>query len=48
MDKLLSNAVIELSGGWEGSTPQFIFQPPSLFSKIALGGQAKPPQSSVQ
>ena len=30
--------VIELSGGWEGSTPQFIFQPHSLFSKITLGG----------
>src|SRR6218665_3415544 len=37
-------AVIELLGVLGGSTPQFIFQPPSLFSKITLGGQAKPPE----
>jgi len=36
--------VIELSGGWEGSTPQFIFQPPSLFLKITLGVRLNPPE----
>src|SRR6218665_3122239 len=33
-------------GGVGVSPPPFIFQPPSLFSKITLGGQAKPSRAA--
>src|SRR6218665_1389934 len=39
-------AVIELSGVGRVQPLQFIFQPPSLFSKITLGGQAKLPTAA--
>src|SRR6218665_2283510 len=37
-------SVIELSGVGRVQLPSSFFNPPSLFSKITLGGQAKPPE----
>src|SRR6218665_4049014 len=39
-------AVIELSGGWEGSTPSSFFNPPACSQKLP-GGQAKPPRAAL-
>src|SRR6218665_2187120 len=37
------DSVIELSGGWEGSTPSSFFNPPACSQKLPWG-QAKPPR----
>src|SRR6218665_2060390 len=42
---MLTLPVIELSGGWRGSTPQFIFNPPVCSQKLPWG-QAKPPRAA--
>ena len=47
MKGLMKGAVLELSGGLGGWTPQVFFQPPTCFSIFTLGGQANPPTSKT-
>jgi len=43
-DTVASYPVIELSGGWEGSTPSSFFNPPACPEKLPWGIRLNPPE----